>query len=130
MARYSFKIPTLAPDDFAALAQKCNDMLRFLEIPIAGWDGSGEPVFNNHEIVFNGKGEACGDSFYLSSTGSNGIIQTYGHDYDLAVRCCLTIFKEALREQMKIISTIPEDALEWIEADGLVSAYRNQTLQV
>lgn len=122
MPRYSVSMQPLSPEQFSALAVICKKVTETLGLPLAGWDGTGEPIFSDSEIVFNGRGEAQGDTFCISRTGSFGIMQTYGHDYDLAVRCCLLVFKQALGDDIVIISTVPEDALDWIEANSLVLA--------
>lgn len=71
---------------------------------LGSWDGSGDPSFNSSSISFNGK-DQIGDSFAINRTGSSGrSCNTGGKPYDLAVRCCLLIFKHHFGEDISIHS--------------------------
>lgn len=131
MARYSYKTPTLAPDDFAQLAKLCEKVISFVECNIAGWDGYGKPVFNNNEIVFNGAYPNSKDTFSISFAGKpKYFVETGDHEYDLAVRCCLTVFLQEFGDRIKITSNIPEDSLDWIQASVIVEAMKkNQSVR-
>lgn len=50
---------TLDPQTFAAFVADCQAVCARAEIPLASWDGTGEPVFTSTEVAFNGR-EDCG----------------------------------------------------------------------
>jgi hypothetical protein len=45
---------TLDPTRFAQFVADCQQICLKSEIPIAGWDGKGKPVFNTKRVSFNG----------------------------------------------------------------------------
>lgn len=123
MARYSFYIPTLTPDRFAELSERCYQVATTIGSKLAGWDGTGEPVFNQSEVSFNNPAPDDGDTFNitLNEEGSH-VIETNDFPYDLIVRCCLLIFKQELGNTMMLTSNIPENTLDWIQAGVLIEA--------
>ena len=66
-------------------------------VEIAGWDGTGEPLFTGCEISFNGKGyEMSHETFYLEREGrhTHGFCKTARKPYDIVVCCFLLAFKK------------------------------------
>lgn len=53
MGRYIFQLPTLTQDRFASLSKRCAKVLESIDCKLAGWDGTGDPVFSGTEITFN-----------------------------------------------------------------------------
>jgi hypothetical protein len=49
----------LDPERFQQFVADCERIYRKSEIPLAGWDGTGNPVFSAKEVAFNGW-RACG----------------------------------------------------------------------
>ena len=123
MARYSFQIPSLTPNDFALLSRRCEEVVTAIGCKLAGWDGTGEPVFSSSEITFNGIKDESHDTFSITLAGDNNcVVETNDHAYDLAVRCCLIIFRRELGSAMTLTSNIPEETLDWVQAEVLVDA--------
>lgn len=96
---------------------------QFVDI-LAGWDGSGDPVFTNTQISFNGVDDDSGETFSVSKDQSDGIesCKTEHHPYDLAVRCCLLILRHHLSEEIEIGSN-DRNSKKWNEALDIVNDF-------
>lgn len=96
---YVFKLSAPDAETFRAAVQDCKRVCEYLrdnsDIAYAGWDGTGEAVFNDDEISFNGKHSEAEDTFAIrfSSTASREVV-TRNRPYDLCVLCCLIVFKD------------------------------------
>ena len=76
-------------------------------VEIAGYDGTGEPVFTDKEISFNGKGDKLSnETFYLESKGryTHGFCKTELKPYDIVVCCFLLAFKKAFGKDFEYSS--------------------------
>jgi len=58
-AHYFCRKTILDSQQFQLFARDCATLASRSDIPIAGWDGTGEPVFTDTEVAFNGV-ESCG----------------------------------------------------------------------
>lgn len=123
MSRYIIKIPTLAPDRFAILSKRCEEIINSIGCKLAGWDGTGDPVFSDTEITFNVP-HGTEDTFSLTLNGdSNTVIETDDEVYNLAIKCCLLVFLIDIGDQVERKSVI-EDKTEWetwVQAEALVN---------
>lgn len=109
MSRYSFTTCVISEQEFAMLSQKCQTACKSLGVSLAGWDGSGSPIFDSNQICFNGEFPYSGDTFCLSRSGDyRKIVETNGHPYDVAVKCCLGIFKRHFEDRMMVNLTESE----------------------
>jgi len=56
---YTIHGNTLDGETFQRFSRDCAKVCRASEIPLAGWDGTGEPTFSEFEVAFNGRRD-CG----------------------------------------------------------------------
>lgn len=56
---YYLKQREIPQEIFTAMMEDCKRACTVSEIPMAGWDGSGEPEFTSEQLAFNGV-EKCG----------------------------------------------------------------------
>ena len=88
---------------------------KYLEI--SGWNGEGDPIFNENEIKFNGHGALAHETFKLSRILSTtetysfdkegyyfGFCKTVRKPYDIFVTAVLLLAKKYFNEDMKISS--------------------------
>jgi len=105
--------PTELPTDrFAAAANEIRRVVGLAGVPLAGFEGSGEPVFMENSVVFNGVGNARCEPFKVHDTEFDrhgrpetfSFCKTQGLPYDLAVKAALVILKEHLGDSIKVMS--------------------------
>lgn len=103
-------------------------------ISLAGADGNGQPVFTGKEVVFNGVAGTNCEPFIFRRIqpprpGRNIVFEyckTEHLPYDLAVQCCLIVFKHHLGDIIKITSDGTGD--DWVNAKEVcndILAYGN-----
>lgn len=83
-------------------------------VEIAGWDGTGEPIFTDSVICFNGKGdEMSHETFYIDNSGETyEFCKTARKPYDIVVCCFLLAFKKVFGKDFVYSSDgITRDAL-------------------
>ena len=76
-------------------------------VEIAGYDGTGEPIFTDNEIGFNGKGdELSHEAFCLESEGryTHGFCKTARKPYDIVVCCFLLALKKVFGKDFEYSS--------------------------
>jgi hypothetical protein len=76
-------------------------------VEIAGWDGTGEPVFNDNQIRFNGVAPHSHETFVLERCpGENqfAFTKTAQKPYDLLVCACLLVYKRHSPDSMSLSS--------------------------
>lgn len=122
MPKYIFNIPDMTEEAFSDCVTLCRNTIEAIGSEIGGWDGTGKPVFSEQEICFNGVFPMQGDTFSIRRDGNaRKVINTFGSPYDLAVRCCLVIFKRAC-EGMHLGSDVDDETMAWEQARALVDA--------
>ena len=86
--------------EFQRAVEDCQRVCNLLEtaatpVLLGGWDGSGKPSFLPGIISFNGLGDESAQTFQIRLDGAGpNACDTDSLYYDIAVRCCLLIFKE------------------------------------
>jgi len=122
--------PTELPSDrFAAAAKEIRRVVGLAGVPLAGFEGHGEPLFMDDAVVFNGVGSAHCEPFQIRDTEFDrhgrpetfSFCKTEGLPYDLAVKAALVIFKEHLGDLIKVMSDEPDSA--WSDARDLVMTH-------
>lgn len=89
---------------------------------IAGWDGTGDPEFNEDEVVFNGIGDMSHETFAIgiNSKGFN-FTKTQLKDYDKHVYACLLLADIYFKKDIKVSSDGDRD--DYPEITGLVKSF-------
>jgi hypothetical protein len=96
--------PRLNPQAFGRALTDCRRILPELQIPLAGSDGRGKPIYRANEIVFNGLGDASYETFAIRleepDSGEDQLVfafcKTARKPYDLAVQVALIVFRHHL----------------------------------
>ena len=117
----------LPANEFKRAVSDCKKIIELLDISLAGPDGSGQPVFANDEIVFNGVASSNCEPFVFRRMqpprpGRNIVLEyckTEHLPYDLAVQCCLVILKYRLNDLIMITSDGSEE--DWSQAKQVCS---------
>lgn len=107
---------------FALAVADCERVIIKLAIPIAGIDGSGNPIFKPDTIAFNGQGGAACEPLEIHQTefdrrGRKRFMQfakTNNAPYDLCVRASLICLKHHLGDAIAIMSDAKDP--EWEDA--------------
>jgi hypothetical protein len=120
-------------DKWAAIVEDCKTLHDNLpgDIWIAGWDGTGKPVFDKDKIRFNGAKPAAYETFQISRKPErNGwederrmpfkFCKTARQPYDLFVCACLLVYKRHSPDTMELGSD--GDAVDWVDAERFVHA--------
>jgi hypothetical protein len=83
----------------------CEEITKQTGHGIAGWDGEGEPRFEDEGISFNGVGDLSHETFGLSpqTTGFN-FTKTQRKPYDKHVLACLILAKQYFGDNIKVSS--------------------------
>lgn len=82
-------------EQFKAFSGVCRELYNAVkdDIEIASPMGSGEPVFSDTEVSFNGRGDKAYESFTISLNGPGGFCKTQHRPYDVLVCACLIAAK-------------------------------------
>jgi hypothetical protein len=99
------------------------------DVEIAGWDGSGTPVFNGNRISFNGAIPNNHESFVLERFGPErrewddgrfpfAFCKTIRKPYDLFVCACLLVYKRYSPDSMRLTSD--GGPADWRDAEVFV----------
>jgi len=112
----------LPKDRFARAVRDCQKVLKHIAVPLGGFDGSGEPVFNDDVIVFNGaNGGACEPfEFHQTEFDRRGrkviwsFCKTEHSSYDRCVQAALIVLKHHLGDLIKVGSDGTDE--DWSEA--------------
>ena len=125
---HSWLRPTELPAEaFAAAVKDTQQAIRALAIPLAGFEGRGQPVFLDDAVVFNGVAGAACEPFEIHQVEFDrrgrdekfSFCKTQGLPYDLAVKAALIVLKHHFGETIRIMSDESDDA--WDQARQLVS---------
>lgn len=107
----------LDPEKFKNYSKDCKVVCDYITKNfghgIAGWDGDGDPRFEDEGISFNGIGELSHESFGLGikSSGFN-FTKTARKPYDRHVLACLILAKEYFGDNIKVSSDGDNDDKE------------------
>jgi hypothetical protein len=131
---YWYRTPNLHREKFTKAVADCKRVCEELDIPLAGWDGEGKPLFAHDKVSFNGSGEDDSHETFaimpeeaVNEWQSNtkhtfACCKTARKPYDLAVQCCLVVFDHYFPDDF-FVSSDGED-WAWQEAretcDGIV----------
>lgn len=112
------------PERFRNAVQDCRKVCeseRFVDL-LAGWDGSGDPVYSDSQVSFNSFDKDAHETFSIQREGSKGLesCRTEGAPYDLAARCCLLILRHYMPEEIEI-SSEDRSMRKWNEAQEIVN---------
>lgn len=96
---------------FAAAVRDCQKVLPQIGITLAGFEGTGSPVFEDDVIVFNGAGGAC-EPFEIHQTEFDrrgrkivwSFCKTEHLPYDLCVQVVLIVMKHHLGDAIVVTS--------------------------
>ncbi len=96
----------LPANAFAAGVKDCKNIMKHLNVPLAGRDGTGKPIFRADLIAFNGKAPADYETFAVERTATprDGepkvfeFCKTNQNAYDLCVQAALIVLKHHLGE--------------------------------
>jgi len=115
----------LPKEQFAEAVADCAKALQTTNIPLGGFDGSGNPVFSEEHIVFNGaKGSGC-EPFEIARVefdrrGRDKVLafcKTEKTPYDICVQVSLVIFKHHLGDAIGVSSDGTDE--NWQEAKNI-----------
>ena len=116
---HSWLRPTELPTEaFAAAVRDVQRVLKDANIPLAGFEGHGPPVFLDDAIVFNGVAGAACEPFEIHQVEFDrrgraekfSFCKTEGLPYDLAVKAALVVFKHHFGEAIKVMSDESNEA--------------------
>lgn len=90
---------------FKAASKDCAVICEKLYVPLFGSDGDGSPIFNAHEISFNGDAscdDECEPFVFDDEQSGFAFCKTRQKPYDIAVMCCLLVLKKHLGDSLKL----------------------------
>ena len=97
----------------------CEEITKQTGHGIAGWDGEGEPRFEDEGISFNGIGDLSHESFGLSpQTTGFEFTKTQRKPYDKHVLACLILAKEYFGDNIKVGSYRCRGRYCYVSSDG------------
>src|SRR6476660_4895162 len=108
---HSWLRPTELPAEaFTAAVRDIQLVLKAADIPLAGFEGHGQPIFLDDTIVFNGVAGAGCEPFEIHQVEFDrrgraekfSFCKTQSLPYDVAVKVSLIIFKEQLGVIFKV----------------------------
>jgi len=113
---------------FAAAVRDCRTAVAEADADLAGFDGTGKPIFEPDHIVFNGRSPAACEPFEISRVEFDrrgrpeafGFCKTEHLPYDICVQVSLVILKHHLGSSIRVGSDGSED--DWRPAVDLVRA--------
>src|SRR5687767_5122887 len=103
--------PTELPDTFGLAVRDVRRAVESAGVPIAGFEGSGPPLFREDCIIFNGAGGGC-EPFEIHQTEFDrrgrpmvsAFCKTEHAPYDLCVRVALVALKHHLKDALSVAS--------------------------
>lgn len=83
----------------------CEEITKQSGHRLAGWNGEGEPRFEDEGILFNGVGDLSHETFGLGpETSGFNFTKTQRKPYDKHVLACLILAKEYFGDNIKVSS--------------------------
>lgn len=127
VTHYWYRPTELPADLFAAAVADCRVCLAATAIPLGGFEGKGDPVFNDEHIVVNGVAGVDAEPFEIRRIEFDrrgraevfSYCKTEGLPYDICVRAALIILKNHLGDLIKVSSDKPD----WRDAIALVQQH-------
>lgn len=114
----------ISPDTLAALATDVRNIVLASELPIAGWDGTGEPEYGPDRISLNGIGDDAHESFVIEPSGEWTFCKTAYKPYDVVVTAALL----ALRDRTGARLSSDGDTPDWIAGHALAERATGRTI--
>ena len=106
----------------------CEEITKQSGHGLAGWDGEGEPRFEDGGILFNGVGDLSHETFGLGpETSGFNFTKTQRKPYDKHVLACLILAKEYFGDNIKVSSDGDNDDKEIEEL--LISLRRDNKIK-
>ena len=107
---------------FAGAVRDCQRILPCTGVPLAGFDGTDQPILQEDLIIFNGEGRAGCEPFEIHQTECDrhgravfwSFCKTEHQPYDLCVQVALVILKHHLGEAITVGSDGKDD--DWADA--------------
>lgn len=91
----------------------CEEITKQSGHGLAGWNGEGEPRFEDEGILFNGVGDLSHETFGLGpETSGFNFTKTQRKPYDKHVLACLILAKEYFGDNIKVSSDGDNDDKE------------------
>lgn len=126
LTHYWLRPTELPPDKFASAVQDIHRLLPTLNVPLAGFEGTGEPILTDDTLMFNGAGGAACEPFEVHAVEfdrhgrpeKRAYCKTEGLPYDRAVKAALIVLKHHLGDDLTVTSDQPDDA--WGDAGQVV----------
>lgn len=124
---HSWERPTELPaNEFASAVRDIQKALARLDVPLAGFDGSGKPQFADDHLIFSGADGVTCEPFEIHQTEFDregratkiSFCKTRRLPYDLAVKVALIVMKFRLGASFEVFSD--ESAESWIPARRVV----------
>ncbi len=110
LSHYWHRGTELPAEDFAAAVEDVRTAIFKIQVPLAGFDGTGQPILKADTVVFNGQPPVEPFEIHQTEFDRRGrtshwsYCKTEGAPYDVAVRAALIIFKHHLREKLIVAS--------------------------
>ena len=120
---HSWQRPTELPAKrFAAAVEDCRKILPALGVPMAGFDGTGEPILTDEQIVFNGQAGSQCAPFEIAVVEFDrrgretvwSFCKTEHAPYDICVQTALVVLKHHLVDGITVTSDGRDD--DWSKA--------------
>ena len=106
----------------------CEEITKQTGHGLAGWNGEGEPRFEDEGILFNGVGDLSHETFGLGpETSGFNFTKTQRKPYDKHVLACLILAKEYFGDNIKVSSDGDNDDKEIEEL--LISLRRDNKIK-
>lgn len=111
---------------FAAAVRDCQALFPTIDVPLAGFDGTGDPVLEEGHVVFNGRRPTTCEPFEISRVEFDrrgravfwSFCKTEQLPYDICVKAALIIFAHHLGDAIRVGSDGSND--DWTEARRIV----------
>jgi hypothetical protein len=112
----------LAKESLARAITDCRRATQAAGVPLAGRDGTGQPIFDSDKVIFNGQLPASCEPFEIHQTefdrrGKNRFFQfakTNHAPYDLSIRVALICLKHHLGDSLRVMSDAKDP--DWDDA--------------
>jgi hypothetical protein len=104
----------LDPDTFKKFSQDCKTVCEYITqtsgVQIAGYDGTGDPIFESGAVSFNGVNDLAHESFGIESKSLGFYFtKTQRKPYDRHVQICLELAKVYFGDSIEVSSDGDDD---------------------
>jgi hypothetical protein len=107
----------LTPTEMTDIANDVRAIVDASGVPIAGWDGYGEPEYGKDRIALNGANPDGHETFAISAKGGWDCCKTRQDAYDIVVTASLLALKDMLGIDIALSSD--GDPADWIPGHTL-----------